>query len=193
MNKILSLSTFILAGVALTGCGQKVQYTESTHAKPLSTDFSFSDLNIIAQDMVTSMLTSPATVQMTQEYRPLIVVDRVRNETDQHINTQSITDTIRTQLIRSGKFRFTDQASRSAQKEEIEYQNYSGMVDQNKATAMGKQLGAEYMLQGAIVSYTERNKSIVRKSYKMTLNLINLQTGIIEWADEVPVNKQSKR
>jgi len=180
--------------IGLTGCKTtKVDYAEPVSATPLTTDFSFSDVNFVANDMVDSMLISPATVAITQDRRPLVVVDRIRNKTDQHIDTESITDTIRTQLIRSGKFRFTDKVTRADQKEELEYQNYSGMVDPNNKADIGKQYGAEYMVTGSIVSYVERNSKVLRKSYKFNLILTNIQTGVIEWSDEVPITKQQTR
>lgn len=194
-KNILLLTALSAVLLTLVGCksGPTVTYQDPVYSKPLTTDFSFSDLNFIADEMVESMLYSPATESITRTRRPLLVVERIKNNSDQHINTESITNTIRTQLIRSGRFRFTDKTTRSQQLEELEFQNYSGMVDSEKATAMGKQHGAEYIVTGSIDSFEERDHRTLRKAYKFSLNLVNLQTGVIEWADEVPVGKEFSR
>lgn len=190
MIKILFLGASLLA---LTACKTtRVSYDDPAAIEPMSTGFSLSDLYQVSDTMVNSMLTSTVLTELVPQ-RPVLMVERIQNRTDQHIDTESITDTIRTQLIQSGRFRFTDKMTRDAQAEEIHYQNFSGAVGTEYAIQKGRQLGAEYILIGSIVSYEERTKDTLRKSYKMTLNLIDIKTGIIEWAQEKPITKvQSK-
>ena len=188
---------FAFLVIALTGCATTssgpVSYQDPGSAQPLTTNFGFSDLNHIAAEMVNDMLSHPATVDITRNRRPLIVVDKIQNRTDQHIDTKSITDSISTQVLRSGKFRFTDIDSRQQIKDEIDYQNQSGMINRKTATAEGQGIGAEYIITGRLASITERTNRTLQKSYKFTLQLINLQTHVIEWANEVPIRKVQNR
>lgn len=184
------LLMFLGAGCASVA---PVTYEDPGSAQPLTTNFTFSDLNRIASEMVNDMLSHPATVEMTAKRRPLIVISDVMNETDQHVDTRSITDTIRTQVLRSGKFRFTDIDTRRKRAEELEYQNESGMVKNSTAAARGQEIGAEYMVRGRLVSYVVRTDRMIRRDYKFTMELHNIQTGVIEWANEVPISKQQKR
>lgn len=183
----LSILTLLLIG----GCAQPpVSYEDPGSVNPLTADFGLADLNIIASKMINSLLTSPLIDGITYNFkRPIIVVDRIQNRTDEHIDTESITDTIRTSLIQSAKFRFVDGSTRQEQKSELLYQNNSGMVDSSKAIIMGQQSGAEYLMIGSIVSYQERTSKTLRRSYKFTLNLIDLKSGLIEWAQETPITK----
>jgi hypothetical protein len=180
-------------GAACASAPVTVTYEDPGSAQPLTTNFTFSDLNTIASAMVDDMLSHPATVEMTAKRRPLIVISDVMNETDQHVDTKSITDTIRTQVLRSGKFRFTDIDTRRKRAEELEYQHESGMVKESTAAARGQEIGAEYMVTGRLVSYVVRTNRIIRKDYKFTMELHNIQTGVIEWANEKPLSKQQKR
>lgn len=190
MFKVLLLG---LSLICLSACKTtRVSYDDPAAIEPMSTGFSLSDLYQVSDTMVNSMLTSTVLTELVSQ-RPVLMVERIQNRTDQHIDTESITDTIRTQLIQSGRFRFTDKMTRDTQAEEIHYQNFSGAVGTEYAIQKGRQLGAEYILIGSIVSYEERTKDTLRKSYKMTLNLIDIKTGIIEWAQEKPITKvQSK-
>ena len=187
--KPITIALLSLATLTFTGCGTQVAYDDPGAVEPLITGFELQDLNIIADKMVGSMLTSSQTVAITKDHAPILVVDRIENRSDEHIDTEAITDTIRTQLIRSGKFRFTDKTSRDWQREEIDYQNKGGMVASKNAIKKGRQMGADYIVVGSIVSFEQKTNKILRKSYKMTLNLINLETGLIEWADETPITK----
>lgn len=190
MFKVLILG---LSLIGLTACKTtRVSYDDPAAIEAMTTGFSLSDLYQVSDTMVNAMLSSPVLAELVPQ-RPVLMVERIQNRTDQHIDTESITDTIRTQLIQSGRFRFTDKMTRDEQAQEIHYQNVSGAVGTEHAIQKGRQVGAEYILIGSIVSYEERTKNTLRKSYKMTLNLIDLKTGIIEWAQEKPITKvQSK-
>ena len=179
----------------LTGCNsiKPVTYEDPMSVDTLTTNIDLTDVHMISSAMVDSMLTSPSLVQITGSSRPIVIVDRLENRTDQHLDTVAISDSIRTRLIRSGKFRFTDKQSRDAQKDELEFQKEGGMVAKEKSTEMGKQVGAEYMVSGGIVSYVTGDAKKRRKAYKISMNLVNLQTGLIEWADEEPIVKSQKR
>jgi len=107
----------------------------------------------------------------------------------QHIDTESVTDSIRTKLIRSGKFRFTDNTTRNQAAEEIKFQQESGMVDQNAAMRFGKQIGAEYLLTSNLAEIKKSAGRTTDVYYKFTMNLLNLETGILEWADEKEIRK----
>lgn len=181
-------------GVLVAGCASEVSYEDPGEADPMSTAFEFSDLNIVASRMVESMLTSPAGRKITaDDARPIIVVMPVQNRTDQHIDTEAVTDTVRTRLIQSGEFRLVDKPTRGMQKEEILWQRQGGMVDKEKAVEYGKQFGAQYIMFGSVVSFNAEKGRTTRKTYQFTLNLLDLNTGLIDWADQVPITKEEER
>lgn len=179
----------LVACLAFTGCTTTIQYGDPTSSTPLSTDFGSSDLQQITARMVDSMLNSPAVAEITADRRPVIVVDIVRNKTMQQIDTESITDSIRTRLIQSRKFSFTDATARKSMQSELSYQNASGMVDPATAIAFGQQIGAEFMLTANLSEIKQSQGRISDVYYKFTMNLQNLKTGLIEWADEKEIRK----
>lgn len=185
----------LLAATALlfAGCASTVQYGDSGSAKPLSIEFGSSDLQQIAESMVDSLLTFPPIVEITNQRRPVITVDKVKNKTMQHIDTESITDSIRTKLIRSGKFRFIDRSTDKASAKEIEIQQESGMVDPKTAVDFGQQIGAEFMLTANFSEIRQKQGSVTDTYYKFTMNLKNLKTGILEWSDEKEIRKVFKK
>lgn len=178
-----------VAALPLAGCAHQVSYGDAGSAKPLTTEFGSSDLQQIAESMVDSLVTFPPVVQLTGQRRPVVSVDKVKNKTMQHIDTESVTDSIRSKLVRTGKFRFIDRSTDAAAIQEIKTQQDSGLVDPNSAVEVGKQVGAEFLLTSNFSEIKQRAGSVTDVYYKFTMNLKNLKTGVLEWSDEKEIRK----
>ncbi|MHB8056452.1 MAG: penicillin-binding protein activator LpoB [Desulfuromonadaceae bacterium] len=187
MQKLLLVVA--IGSFALGGCASTMQYGDAGSAKPISTEFGSSDLQQIAETMVDSMLIFPPLVELTASRRPVVSVDRVNNKTMQHIDTESITDSIRAKLIRSGKFRFIDRTTDDQTIEELKIQQDSGLVDKKTAVQFGQQLGAEFLLTANFSEIRQKVGSTTDVYYKFTMSLKNLKTGILEWSDEKEIRK----
>ena len=196
VKKRAFILTLISGGIiaALASCSSPtVKYGDPTSAKPISTDFGSNDLQQTANSMVNSMLTFPPVVELTRNRRPIIEVSKVNNKTMQHIDTQSLTDSIRTKLLRSGKFRFTDRSSDKQTISEIRDQQESGLNDQNTVTQFGQQYSAEFILVSNLSEIKQRDRNVIDVYYKFTMSLKNLKTGILEWSDEQEIRKIKER
>ncbi len=195
MNEQIKYFSIGLLVVMITGCasGPVVKYKDAKSPQLISADFSSSDLQQIVQSMVQSLLSAPAVVQLTNQHPPVILVDQVRNKSMQHVDTEAITDSIRTELIQSGKFRFIDRSTDEAALAEIKIQREGGLVDSLKAIQIGKQFGAEYLLTGSITEIQQSNDKVTDVYFKITLNLKNLTTGLLDWASEKEIRKTSTR
>lgn len=194
--KLIQTSLLLSCIAALTGCastGSAVSYGDAQAVETLTKDFGSTDLQIIASKMVDDMLAFPPIIQMTQERRPVMFVDRIKNKSQEHIDTESITDTIQNRLINSGKFRFVDMSSVGAVADQMDYQQQSGMVDKRTAAPVGAQIGAEYMLNGNLSSIVKNAGGKSDVYYKFTLKLLNLKTGIVEWTGEKEIRKSAKK
>ncbi|WP_290523465.1 penicillin-binding protein activator LpoB [Alcanivorax sp.] len=188
MQRVLSMM-MLGAALVLSGCASKVDYGDAQARETVNTDFGSTDLQMIAAKMVDDMLVFPPIVQLTQSRRPVVFVDSIKNKTTEHIDTESITDTIQSKLLNSGKFRFVDMTKVESVREQLDYQSESGLVDPNTAAQMGRQIGAEFMMYGNFSSIVKRDGNTKDVYYKFTLKLMNIQTGIIEWANEKEIRK----
>lgn len=191
MNKIV---TYTLVGMSLSilaGCAnnQVVSYGDATAVETTDVSFGSTDLQKVASEMTDSLLTSPVVGTLTANSRPVMFVERIKNKTSEHIDTESISDSISTKLLRSGKFRFVDMGRVEAARSQLNFQNNGGMVDATKAVQFGKQVGAQYMLYGNLSSIVKSNKDKQDVYYKFTLRLMDLQSGLVEWADETEIRK----
>lgn len=187
-----ALLMFLALG-ALSACGTSVQYGDASAQETVNTDFGSTDLQMIANKMVDDLLVFPPVVQMTMQRRPVLFVDRIKNKTTEHIDLESVTDSIQTKLINSGKFRFVDMTAVEQVRKQFDYQQQSGMVDEQTAARMGRQIGAEYMLYGNMASIVKKDKKTKDVYYKFTLKLTHLESGIVEWAGEKEIRKTKDR
>ena len=179
--------------IVAAGCSTTYEYGDAGDVPVYSTSFGATDLQQIAAKMTESLLTFPPIVQVTDQRRPVLVVEKVKNKTTQHIDTESVTDSIRTKLIRSGKFRFLDKSTDSQTIAEISRQQDQGLTRQDTAAQFGTQEAAEYILTANLSEISQSKEEFCNKKkavyYKFTMNLKNLRTGILEWSDEKEISK----
>ncbi|MEN6474808.1 MAG: penicillin-binding protein activator LpoB [Syntrophaceae bacterium] len=175
------------------GCATepRVQYGSADQVETVTTDFGSTDLQMIAEKMVNSLLATPL---LQSGRQPVIYVHKVQNRTDEHIDTTSITDKIKVTLLKSGRVRFSAVGEANDEiLKQLEYQARSGVVDPSTAKNFGRQVGADYFLYGEIASIRKRSGRVEDVYFKMTLNLVNISSGLIEWADEKEIRKQAKK
>ena len=189
--RTLALAGALTLPLLMTGCAsqQTITYGDATAVETTSLTFGSTDLQMISAKMVDDLLVFPPVVELTTGRRPVITLGDIDNRTSEHIETGSITNTIRSKLINSGRFRFVDMKSTQQIRNQLDYQNASGMVDPTKAIRMGQAIGAEFILNGdfdSIVKYNGKTKDVY---YKFTLNLVNIRTQIVEWSGEKEIRK----
>ena len=178
-----------LLALLASGCATTVEYGDATSSKPISTEFGSSDLQQIAATMVDSLLVFPPVMDLTASRRPVLMVDTVKNKTMQHIDTESVTDSIRTKLIRSRKFSFQDRTTEAALQEELAYQQAAA----KDPIAAGQQDAPRYMLTSNLTEIEQEQGRLKDVYYKFTMSLRDLESGRLIWADEQEIRKQKTR
>ena len=99
---------------------------------------------------------------------------------------------MRDELINSGRVRFLNKARRKALLEELKYQN-SGAVSAKTRKKKGNQIGADFMLGGAISSSVHSMDDLKTVTYQTNLVLTNLETSEIVWSEKKLIKKRFRR
>lgn len=189
------LSLILLASM-LGGCVATTRSLDPETEKHYDASYDFSDKKQIVDALTGSLLSSPNI--LTENSKPIIVIYGVDNETSEHISTSGITDDIRLALIKSGEYRFINRKQRGTLLEETDYQ-YAGFVPPEERVNEGRQLGADFILSGTLRSIEKKQAKQWRLSkrelvyYSMNLELTDLETGEISWADNVEIARESSR
>ncbi len=181
--------------VLVSGCASKPfsdgNYDEDVNETNLLDDrWSETDMQNAVKALVQSATSHHAI--STAKRPPLVMVTRLQNKTSEHIDTQSVMDMVRVELMRGGRVSFIDKEARDDIAEEYEYQD-SGIVSRESKKGKGKQIGADFIINGrldSIVKQVDKRKTVY---YKITLNMTNLSTGVIVWSDYKEIRKRFKK
>jgi len=183
----------------LSGCATQsptlssgnVEYGDSKAVETLTNEFGSTDLQTIAESMAGSLLQS---APLAAKSRHLVTVADVKNRTSEYIDTKSITDSIRAKILKSGLVRFAvDTSAMQTQVEELTRQNQTGLYKKSKSKKMGNMEGADFRIEGSITSIVKRAGDVKDVYYKFSLQLVDNESGIMEWADEKEIRKTSNK
>lgn len=193
--KSFGLATLLLIlSLALTSCGPKAftkgDYDDPENKNLLDDRFSESDMQHMVKKLVDSMVAHPAIAKASKP--PVVMVTRLENKTSEHIDTQSISDMIRVELMKTGKAIFVDKEARGDVADEYDYQN-SGMMEQKSKKGKGKQVGADFILNGRLDSIVKEVGSDKTVYYKITMNLSDLSKNLVVWTDQDQIRKLYKK
>ena len=177
--------------LVLAGCAKdKVRYGDARGVETVTNEFGSTDLQLIAESMTRSMLGAAV---VAGGNLPIVTVQEVKNKTSEYIDTRAITDSIRSELQKGGKVRFAvDAAGMNPQVEELKRQQ-SELYAKEQAAEMGRMVGAQYRLEGNIVSIVKQVKDAKDVYYKLNLQLWNIRNGLLEWSDEKEIRKTTTR
>lgn len=186
----------LLAAVSifLIQCGPKAfvkgTYDNVERENLLNDQWSETDMQNAVKTMVESVVAHNSIANAKTP--PVVMVTGLQNKTSEHIDTQSVMDMIRVELMKSGKVEFIDKEARGDIKDEYEYQN-SGIVSEETKKGPGGQIGADLIINGRLDSIVQEVGKEKTVYYKLTLNLTNLKTSKIVWSDYKQIRKQFKK
>ncbi len=186
----------LAAGIfLLSGCFAHVRTVDVEKTTHYDERYDYVDLKKLSERMAGSILSNIPISERTD--LPVIVIYGISNRTSEHIDTKALTDSIRTLLIKSGRVRFINETQRKNIDTEIE--QMQGRVLPETQIKLGSQVGAEYMLTGTLSSIEKEQMKQVRLKrknllyYKLTMELTNIKTALIDWTDEQEIVRETER
>ncbi len=174
---VLMVCAFL--GACATGGGV---YRDPMEEQILGTKWNNTDGNKMAAYMVEHLLKGGWLDDYirAKKVSPKVIVTEVENRSHEHIDTEALTNAIRSELINSRKVRFLNAKERDTIAKELKHQN-SGAVDPSSAKKIGREIGADYILSGTLSSVVAEEGSDKTVTYQIDLNLTNIETSEIEW------------
>ncbi len=184
----------VLAIVGLTvlsSCGPKAfvrgEYEDANETNIMTDKWSESDMQRVVDKLVKDMVDTE--VIRRAKLMPIIMVTKLENKTSEHIDTQSIMDMVKVEIMSSKKAKFIDKEARDDIADEYNYQG-SGMVSKETLKGPGGQTGADLILNGRLDSITQQVGKDKTVYYKVTFILTNLRTGVMEWSGQDQIRKR---
>jgi uncharacterized protein (TIGR02722 family) len=203
-NHILCLNLVVGLSLGVGAACSSVDYGDPDKKETTTIDWGSTDLQTFSKYMVDSLAEAPALTFMDgggkeRDVRVIAVFGGIANETREHINTDQISRLIQSELFDMGKFRWVAGDEASGQEEvakQVRFQN-SGVVNPEMAKQLGRQLGADVVIYGALSDiFKEKGRSIEslgakRKDlyYQFYMTAVNIETGELLWTKTEDIRK----
>jgi len=189
MRRLL-LGGVVLNLLMLGACSTQVSRVSVDEVHDLSGAWNDTDSRMVAKEMINDMLERPWRLNFTQgkQRQPTVIVGTVRNLSHEHINVNTFINDIEREVINSGRVVFV---ASSQQRGEIrtERKDQDIHARENTRKAMGKEIGADFMLKGSINTIIDAEGSTQLRYYQVDLNLISLADNRIVWVGSKKIKK----
>ena len=192
MRRIFIGTLVVLAIALINGCAnRKITRVDPNETIDLSGRWNDSDSRLVSEGMIGDLLTSawiPKYLKANDK-RPVVVVGLVENKSHEHINSETFIKDVEKAIIRDGNIRLVvaGEKRNELRKERAEQQDYASPETTKK---WGKELGADFILQGTINSIVDSYKKQKVVTYQIDLQLTNIETNEVVWMGDKKIKKQ---
>ncbi len=192
MRRIFIGTLVVLTIALINGCAnRKITRVDPNETIDLSGRWNDSDSRLVSEEMIGDLLTSawiPRYLKANDK-RPVVVVGLVENKSHEHINSETFIKDVEKAIIRDGNIRLVvaGEKRNELRKERAEQQDYASPETTKK---WGKELGADFILQGTINSIVDSYKKQKVVTYQIDLQLTNIETNEVVWMGDNKINKQ---
>ena len=192
MRRIFIGTLVVLTIALINGCAnRKITRVDPNETIDLSGRWNDSDSRLVSEEMIGDLLT-PAWIPRylkANDKRPVVVVGLVENKSHEHINSETFIKDVEKAIIRDGNIRLVvaGEKRNELRKERAEQQDYASPETTKK---WGKELGADFILQGTINSIVDSYKKQKVVTYQIDLQLTNIETNEVVWMGDKKIKKQ---
>ena len=201
MNKLIRwVAPWVLgSSLVLVGCGSnnpRVERVDVNQEIALTDRWNDEDSRLVSQEMMQDMLTFPwisrYKTNSDDDRKPTVIIQSIRNKTDEHIPTETFVNDIKRALLRSGDVDFVVSGDeRDFIREERKDQELNASSETQ--AAMGQEVGANFALSGVINAFIDQLGKTKVKTYQVDLKLINMTTNREVWNGQKKMKKKMTR
>ena len=172
-------------------CQKKVvTRIETDEVTDLSGRWNDTDSRMVSETMVKDCLNHPwlSEHMLDVSENPVVIVGIVRNKSSEHINVTTFISDIERAYINSG---LVDVVASAVERTELrdEKADQSRYADEETVKEFGKELGADYMLNGYISTIIDQEKKTKVVYYQVDLTLTDIETNRKVWIGQEKIKK----
>lgn len=193
MSRLVTALLSITAIGLLSACTNTVKYGEVSKAETIQAEIGTADLQQITQRLVNRLISYPTFKEVTKNKRPLLAVDKIVDQTNDHLDIDILHNTVLKQLGASGKVRFVDsskvEAARVVLKDELDF----GALNEQTAPKVAEITDSELVLYGTVANIIRIKPNSKEVYFRVTLNLWDQTKGQLIWQDYQEQLKSQKK
>lgn len=180
----------------MVSCGStKVSRVDSDEVIDLDGYWNESDVRIVCDSLIEECISSSriAKFEGQQGRAPVVIIDSIRNQSSEHIDTSIVEKKFQTAIINSGVMEFVSSSTeRQALREEKADQADHSTYD--TAKEMDQETGADFMLKGSVKTIVQSAGDKTVRTYYVYAELHDIKTNKIVWmAENDSIKKVIKR
>ena len=196
MKKFAFLFAAVFSGLMMVSCGStKVSRVDSDEVIDLDGYWNESDVRIVCDSLIEECISSPriAKFEGQQGHAPVVIIDSIRNQSSEHIDTSIVEKKFQTAIINSGVMEFVSssterQALRAEKADQADHSTY------DTAKEMDQETGADFMLKGSVKTIVQSAGDKTVRTYYVYAELHDIKTNKIVWmAENDSIKKVIKR
>lgn len=182
--------------LACQSCGnQKIERVDVREQIDLSGRWNDTDSRMVAEEMVNTITSANWINEFARENmgkKPIVIVGLVYNKTSEHIDANTFIKDVEKSFIQSGKVRLVQAGEKreALRQERAQQQDFASPETMKK---WGKELGADFILQGDISSIVDAFKKEQVTYYQTSLELTSIETSEVVWIGDKKIKKYIKK
>ncbi|MCW3807242.1 penicillin-binding protein activator LpoB [Plebeiibacterium marinum] len=190
--KVKTLFPLFALILLLASCmTHKVERVSVDETIDLSGRWNDTDSKMVAEAMVSQILSGAWIdnhLKTSNGTKPVVVVGLIYNKSHEHISSDTFIKDIEKAFINSGRVRLVQAGDK---REELRKERAAQLEFASMETAKkwGKELGADFMLNGDLNSIVDTYKKERVNFYQANLELSNLETNEIIWIGDKKIKK----
>ena len=180
----------LLVIITLGGCSRTVKRIDPSSQTDLSGRWNDTDSRLTAEAMIEQMFGNAWAVAFEQRHqkKPVIVVGLINNKSHEHISTETFIKDLEKAIVNNGSIRLV-QAGEKREELRRERAGQQEFASPETAKKWGRELGADFMLQGTVNSIVDAYKKNQAVYYQIDLELSNIETTEIVWMGDKKIKK----
>lgn len=191
--KLLKVFTvLIITALLAAGCssGRQVSRIDTKEIVDLSGRWNDTDARLVAEEMVSDVLTRPWLTEYltTEGKKPVVIVGKIRNKSSEHIAVDVFANDIERELLNSGRVTFvaSQDAREEVREERKDQQDFASAETFKK---FYREIGADFLMTGVINSVQDTYEGEQVTYYQVDLELINIEDNTKAWIGTKKIKK----
>jgi uncharacterized protein (TIGR02722 family) len=195
-KNLMMMSMVMLVAMILGACSsqKKVTRVDPEEQIDLSGRWNDTDSRLTADAMITQSLTEPWLNSFRESHggdKPVVICGFVKNKSHEHIDAEMFIKDLERAYINSQQVRLVQGGEK---RDEIRIERADQQDFSSAATmkAWGREVGADYMLQGTVNSIVDVEGKEQVTFYQINLELTDIETNEIVWIGDKKIKKYIK-
>ena len=173
----------VLAFSACSSSNPAVKRVDAESRIDLSGYWNDSDVKIVCEALIKDCLNSPRVdkaIAAKKGKTPVVLVGRFRNESDEHIDTAIISNTMEVTIFNSG---ILDFVAGGGTRDELRSEKMDQQSNASEATAaaLANETGADFLLTGTVKTIIDKAGNQTLRTYFVNAEMTNIETNERMW------------